>query len=47
MALSNEQENRQCNTVDMTWGLCGFQYGLHVLLARRGLTEALVSKWRL
>jgi hypothetical protein len=43
LALSNEQENRECNTVDMTWGLCGFQYGLHLLVARKAFTESLVA----
>ena len=31
-------KNRECNTVDMVWGLGGFQYGLHVNLKRTTVT---------
>ena len=28
-AIRIDAENRQCESVDMTWGADGFQYGLH------------------
>ena len=37
-----ESENRDCETIDMTWGLDGMQYGLHVILKRCSITEGLV-----
>ena len=37
-------ENRECNTVDMVWGLDGFQYGPHLLVSRETITEGLVSE---
>ena len=41
LALSNDDENRECPTVDMTIGLGGFLYGLHILLKRNTVSEAL------
>jgi hypothetical protein len=37
-------ENRECLTVDMTWGLDGFAYGPGILIAREHLTESLLPR---
>ena len=31
-AIRIDAENRQCESVDMTWGADGYQYGLHLIL---------------
>ena len=34
-----ELENRACRTIDMVWGLDGFQYGLHVIFPNASTTS--------
>lgn len=36
--VAPELENRACRTVDMVWGLDGFQYGLHVIFPKKNTT---------
>ena len=40
--LKVSPKNRDCNTIDMVIGLGGFQYGLHINVARSGWTEGSV-----
>ena len=42
-AIRQAMENRECVSVDMTWGLDGFAYGAHVLVARENITEGIVA----
>jgi hypothetical protein len=36
------RQNRECISVDMCWGLDGFQYGLHVIVGRKTVTQGQV-----
>ena len=37
--VAPELENRACRTIDMVWGLEGFQYGLHVIFPKASTTS--------
>lgn len=43
-AIRVDAENRQCESVDMTWGADGFQYGLHLILKRKTISVDLIDE---